>query len=346
MRKLLNTLYLQTEGLYLGRDGDTVDVRQDGKTLRRFPIHTLDAVVCFGRVGASPALMGLCGEAGVGLTFLSEHGRFRARVVGRTQGNVLLRREQYRRADCPRASADLTRAFVSAKIANARTVLLRGARRDGSGAESGIGDALSGAALRLAYILRALPAAPDVDTLRGREGEAAAVYFGVYGALLCPADDALRFTTRNRRPPRDAANALLSFLYTLLRTECAAACEAVGLDPCVGFLHRDRPGRESLALDLMEELRPVLADRLAATLINRGQVKARGFTTEDGGGVTMDDKTRKTVLTAWQERKREELTHPFLSEKCPLGLLPHLQAMLLARHLRGDLDGYPPFVWK
>ncbi|MFZ5587056.1 MAG: type I-C CRISPR-associated endonuclease Cas1c [Thermodesulfobacteriota bacterium] len=343
MKHLLNTLYVTSQGAYLAREGETVVVRLDGQERLRVPIHTLGGVVCFGQVGASPALMGLCGERGVSLSFLSENGRFLARVQGAVAGNVLLRREQYRRADDQDAATALARAVVAGKLMNARTVLLRAARQD-EGPDGA--DAIAAAGRELAGRLRELERAESLETVRGVEGEAARVYFDVFDHLVRAQKEGFFFRARSRRPPLDNLNALLSFVYTLLMHDVAAALEGVGLDPAVGYLHRDRPGRKSLALDLMEEFRPFLADRLALSLVNRQQVRASGFTASASGGVTMDSDTRKTVLVAYQERKREELTHPFLGEKLALGLVPHVQALLLARHLRGDLDAYPPFVWR
>jgi CRISPR-associated protein Cas1 len=338
-----NTLYVTTQGTYLRKDGEAVEVRLQEETRMRIPIHTLGGIVCFGQVGVSPYLLGLCGERGVGVSFLTENGRFLARVQGPTSGNVLLRREQYRRADDEAACAPLVRAFVTAKIANSRTVLLRALRDrpDAPGTSS-----LRDAASALAQTLDSLQQADTVDRLRGLEGNAARLYFGVFDHLIAQQKDDFFFRERSRRPPLDNVNALLSFLYTLLRHDMQSALETVGLDPAVGYLHRDRPGRPSLALDLMEELRSFLADRLALSLINLQQVRPAGFTRNESGGVVMDDDTRKILLTAYQKRKQEEILHPFLGEKTTVGLLPYLQAALLARTLRGDLDGYPPFLWK
>lgn len=347
MKHLLNTLYVTSQGAYLAREGETVVVRLDGQERLRVPIHTLGGVVCFGQVGASPALMGLCGERGVSLSFLSENGRFLARVQGAVAGNVLLRRKQYRRADDQDAATALARAVVAGKLMNARTVLLRAARQgDGASGPESDAEAIAAAGRELAGHLRELDRAESLATVRGVEGEAARVYFDVFDHLVRAQKESFFFHGRSRRPPLDNLNALLSFVYTLLMHDVAAALEGVGLDPAVGYLHRDRPGRKSLALDLMEEFRPFLADRLVLSLVNRQQVRADGFTVSASGGVAMDDATRKTVLVAYQERKREELTHPFLGEKLALGLVPHVQALLLARHLRGDLDAYPPFVWR
>jgi len=341
----LNTLFVTTPGAYLARQGEALLVRVEKQTKLRVPIHTLGGVVCFGRVGLSPSLMGLCGERGVAVSMLSEHGRFLARVSGFTPGNVLLRREQYRRADDPAASAKISRAIVSAKIANSRSVLLRALRDypDCAGAA-----ALRAAADRLALGLQDLLADQTLDRVRGLEGEAGSVYFSAFDHLITAQKEGFVFRGRSRRPPLDNVNALLSFLYAMLAHDARSACEAAGLDPAVGFLHRDRPGRPGLALDLMEEFRAYLADRLALSLINRKQVEPGGFRTSGGPGtgIEMDDKTRKAVLIAYQKRKQEQVIHPFLGEKVSVGLLVHLQARLLSRCLRGDLDAYPPFVWK
>lgn len=343
MKRHLNTLFVTTQGAYLAKDGEAVAVRVENEVRMRVPIHNLGGIVCFGQVGASPFLLGFCGERGVAVSFLTENGRFLARVQGAVSGNVLLRREQYRRADDDSAAAAIARSFLSAKIANSRNVLLRGVRDrpEAAGAAS-----LGEAAGRMVNFLNALREGVSLDILRGIEGSAARAYFEVFDALIVQQKEGFFFRERSRRPPLDNMNALLSFLYTLLRHDVEAALEAVGLDPAVGFLHRDRPGRPGLALDLMEELRAYLADRLALSLINLRQLRAEGFTREESGGVVMDAETRKAVLTAYQKRKQEEVIHPFLREKTTVGLLPHLQAALLARYLRGDLDGYPPFFWK
>lgn len=343
MKHHLNTLFVTTQGAYLAKDGEAVDVRVDRESRLRIPIINLGGILCFGQVSASPALMALCAESGVAVTFLTEHGRFLARVSGFSPGNVLLRREQYRRADDPATAAAVARNIVASKIANCRAVLLRGAR-DYPDAEGQ--PALQEAAARLARAAMQARAGDSLDLIRGIEGDAASSYFGAFDHLITTQRDAFAFRGRSRRPPLDAVNALLSFLYALLAHDARAACEAAGLDAAVGFLHRDRPGRPGLALDLMEEFRPYLADRLALSLINRQQVKGEGFVTSESGGVVMDDATRKTVLTAYQERKQEVVTHSFLGEKTTVGLLVHLQARLLARHLRGELAAYPPFFWR
>jgi CRISPR-associated protein Cas1 len=343
MKQLLNTLYVTTQGAYLAKDGETVAVRVEQETKLRVPIHTLSGIVCFGQVSCSPFLMGLCGESGVALSFLTEHGRFLAHVRGPVSGNVLLRREQYRWADRPERAAAVARSVVLAKIANCRTVLLRALR---DRAEADGTEELEHAARRLGRLLETVEGATQVEEIRGHEGDAARVYFGVFGRLIGVPEEEFFFRGRNRRPPLDNMNALLSFVYTLLTHDMTGALEGVGLDPAVGYLHVDRPGRPSLALDLVEELRPVIADRLALSLVNRRQVQASGFRRTESGGVVMDDATRKEVLVAYQKRKQEEIQHPFLQERVAFGLVPHLQAMLLARFIRGDLDGYPSFLWK
>jgi CRISPR-associated protein Cas1 len=343
MKKLLNTLYVTTQGAYLGREGETVVVRVEQETRLQLPIHTLSGIVCFGQVSCSPFLLGFCAERGVGVSFLTENGRFLARVQGPASGNVLLRRQQYRWADDGARSAELARSFLIGKIANSRTVLQRALRDHGEKAGAA---ALGGAAGRLRFSLDQLPSADSLDALRGIEGESAATYFGVFNHLITSQKEEFQFHERSRRPPLDKVNCLLSFLYTLLMHDIRGALESVGLDPAVGFLHRDRPGRSSLALDLMEEFRPVLADRLALSLVNLGVAKKSGFRQTETGGVVMDDDTRKALLVAYQKRKQEEINHPFLGEKIEIGLLPFAQALLLARHVRGDLDGYPPFIWR
>ncbi len=342
MKHLLNTLYITTQGSYLARDGETVLVRADGETKLQVPVHTLGSIVCFGQVSCSPWLMGLCGERNVAISFLTEGGRFLARVLGPVSGNVLLRREQYRRADDRQTSAEIARSVVLAKIANSRTVLLRAAR---AGSVDGHAD-LAEAADRLLQHLRRLHEPLSLDTVRGMEGDAARTYFSVFNHLIVAQRKDFFFHERSRRPPLDNMNALLSFLYTLLVHDVAAALEGVGLDPAVGYLHRDRPGRQGLALDMMEELRPYLADRLALSLVNRRQIKGEGFERTATGSVVMDKETRKDVLVAYQKRKQEKVEHPFLQEKLAIGLLPHVQALLMARHLRGDVDGYVPFIWR
>jgi len=343
MKKLLNTLYVTSQGSYLHRDGETVEIRQDKETRLKVPIHTLGGIVCFGQVMCSPPLMGLCGEQGIPITFLSEYGRFWGRVQGPVQGNVLLRRAQYRATDDPEHTAAIARAIVMAKLANNRAVLLRATRDRPECSEA---EVLRTAGMRLGQVVRRLERIDTVDSIRGCEGEGSRIYFESFNLLITNPAEEFTFEKRTRRPPLDRVNALLSFLYTLLTHDCVGALEGVGLDPAVGYLHRERPGRPSLALDLMEELRPVLGDRVALSLINRKQLKATQFKVTESGAVHMDDDARKTLLVTYQERKQEEIMHPYLNEKISLGLLPHAQALLLARHLRGDIDGYPPFLWR
>lgn len=343
MKHLLNTLYITTQGTYLARDGETVLIRQEKETKLHIPIHTLAGIICFGQVSCSPPLLGLCGARNVTVSFLNEQGRFLARIQGPVNGNVLLRKEQYRRADNEEKSAEIARSVVIAKIANSRTALLRAAREHNDPFAS---EALSVASANLSRSLQLLASSLSLDSVRGVEGDAARQYFSVFDHLISSQKESFRFTGRTRRPPMDPINALLSFLYTLLVHDVSSALEGVGLDPAVGFLHRDRPGRPSLALDLMEEFRPVLADRVALTLVNRQQVQGKQFTVTETGAVLMDETARKEVLMAWQKKKQEEITHPFMGEKIAIGLIPHVQSMLLARFLRGDLDAYPPFRWK
>lgn len=343
MKHHLNTLFVSTQGAYLACEGEAILVRVEQETRLRLPIHMLGGVVCFGRVSCSPAMMGLCCERGVTISFMTEYGRFLARVEGPVSGNVLLRRAQYRYTEDCEKSAQLARAMVTAKIANCRTALLRSVR-DHPDAEGA--DKIRLAAEQLAQALDRLRAALPLDTVRGVEGDSAREYFQVFDHLIVAQKEDFFFRSRTRRPPLDNVNSLLSFVYTLLTHDARSALETVGLDPAVGSLHRDRPGRPGLALDLVEEFRPVLADRLVLSLINKRQVQANGFRKSETGAILMDDETRKILLTAYQERKQETITHPFLGEETTLGMLVHLQARLLSRFLRGDLDAYPPFIWR
>jgi CRISP-associated protein Cas1 len=343
MRKLLNTLHVMTQGAYLRRDGETVAVEVARELKLRVPVHTLEGLVCWGQVSCSPPVLGLCCERGVGITFLSEQGRFLARVTGPVSGNVLLRRQQYRMADDESRALPIVRIIVAAKIANSRVVLLRAAREI---AEQVRENLLREAANRLSWAGLDAARAGSIDETRGHEGVAGQVYFSVFDQMIGGDRAAFHFAGRSRRPPLDSVNALLSFVYALLRHDIESALESVGLDPAVGFLHTDRPGRPSLALDLMEELRAALADRLVLTLINRRQVEGSGFADHEGGGVQMDDATRKQVISAWQLRKQDEIEHPYLKERIPIGLVPYVQALLLARYVRGGLDAYPAFFWR
>jgi CRISPR-associated protein Cas1 len=339
--QLLNTLYVTVSGAYLHLDNDTVRIEVERETRLRVPLHHLGGIVSFGDTLISPALIGRCAESGIGLTLLDRNGRFRARIEGPVSGNVLLRKAQYAVAADADPALVLARAMVLGKLKNSRTVLQRGAREAKNDDDR---NALEAAVRKFDASLRAANVAADADVLRGVEGEAARGYFGAFTAMM-RADQRPHFALdgRNRRPPRDAVNALLSFLYTLLTHDCRAALETVGLDPQVGFLHVLRPGRPALALDLAEEFRAILADRLALTLINRGQLKPGDFRSTEGGGVLLEGEARRTVAVAWQERKQETLQHPLLEADVPLGLLPQIQARLLARTLRGDTEGYLPF---
>lgn len=341
MKHHLNTLFITTQGAYLAKEGEAVTVSVERETRLRVPMHHLGGIVCLGRITVSPWLMAACANAGIAVSFLTEHGGYLASVRGFTQGNVLLRREQYRRADNLAESLKVACAVVAAKIANCRSVVRRAVRdypdHDGLAA-------LEGTSGQLARCQKRVPQAGSLDELRGIEGEAATWYFDVFNHLIVQPDGGFQMAGRSRRPPLDSVNAMLSFVYAMLAHDARAACEAAGLDSAVGFLHRDRPGRPSLALDLMEEFRPYLADRLVISLINRQQVTPAGFERTESGGVLMAEATRKTVIAAYQRRKQESVVHPFLEEQTTVGLLIHLQARLLARHLRGDLDGYPPFI--
>lgn len=343
MRKMLNVLYITNPEAYLSKDGENLVVRIGDEEVFRTPIHYLEGIVTFGHMGASPALLGMCVEKGVSVSFLTEYGKHLATVQGTPRGNVLLRRKQYRWADSEPESSALAAMFIIGKIANSRTVLRRFVSDYGDKVETG---EIEEAGKLMSRNVLKLGKGPGLEDVRGIEGETARKYFSVFDRLIVNQKDLFYMRGRNRRPPRDNVNALLSFLYTLLLHETKAALQTVGLDPYVGYLHRDRPGRLGLALDLMEEFRPYMADRLVLSLINRQQLTGSDFVEKESGGVIMKDDARKTVLEAWQKRKREELTHPFLEEKIPVGLLPYAQALLLARHLRGDLERYPPFVWK
>lgn len=342
MKKLLNVLYVTAAQTYLALQGENVVVRKDDQVVMQLPLHNLEQIVCFGYQGVSPALMGACAERNIGLCFLTPNGRFLARVVGRVHGNVLLRKKQYAISEKESESVAIAAGFLMGKLHNCRKVVERAIRDHALLVDV---DALKEASERLRAALQAIPQCATIDDLMGIEGRAARTYFGVFDQMILQQKEDFFFRERSRRPPLDNTNALLSFLYTLLVSDASSALETVGLDPYVGFLHQDRPGRPSLALDLMEELRPVFADRLTLSLINRRQVTGRGFTKKESGGVLMDDDTRKKVLKLWQERKRETIVHPYLQERIEFGLIPYVQALLLACYLRGDLDAYPPFFW-
>ncbi|MCE9564267.1 MAG: type I-C CRISPR-associated endonuclease Cas1c [Planctomycetes bacterium] len=343
MEVQLNTLYVVTRGSTVRRDHLTLQVIVEKVVRITVPVHQLESVAVFGGVHVTPSAMGLCAENGVAVNFLTESGRLLARVDAPSSGNVLLRREQFRKADDALARATVSRCVVAGKVQNCRNLMLRSARETTDATDQA---ALTAATIHLASVLSPLETDTDANTVRGREGDAAREYFAAFGAMV--RTNRVEFTPagRTRRPPLDRMNSLLSFLYGLLTHDCVSACSAAGLDPSVGFLHVDRPGRPGLALDLMEEFRPLLADRLALALVNRQQVKPGGFEIRDGGAVMMDDTTRKAVLSGYQQRKREEVTHPYLNQKVPLGRFPFLQARILARYLRGDLPSYVPCITK
>lgn len=341
MKRILNTLYVTTQGAYLRKEGESVLVQIEKETKMRLPLLSLSSIVSFGNVLCSPFLLGSCAKNGISVSMLTENGRYLGHFKGPVSGNVLLRRTQYRWADDPEKSDAVVRSFLAGKVANARQVLLRTLR------EKPESDELIRAVGHLKGTLQRLQVDQlSTDNMRGMEGDAAKVYFGVFNELIAVDDADFVFGGRSRRPPMDRVNALLSFVYTLLYHDVKGALESVGLDSAVGFLHRDRPGRHGLALDLMEEMRTFWADRLALTLINRQQLSGKDFDLSDSGSVLLNEKGRKTVLVAWQKRKQDEITHPFTNDRMLLGLLPFLQAQLLARFMRGDLDAYPPFFWR
>lgn len=343
MRRLLNTLFVTSEDAYLTLDGENVVVRRDKEEAGRFPMHNLQEIICFSYAGASPALMGACVKRNIGLSFCSPHGRFLARAAGTVNGNVLLRREQYRVSDDLAHSCRIARHMIWGKLFNCRWSIERTKRDHKLRIDE---EKFQNASAAIYGIMPQVMNADTLDSLRGLEGAAASVYFEVFDDMILRSKDDFFFHGRNRRPPTDNVNAMLSFTYSLLAGSCASALESVGLDAYVGFMHRDRPGRTSLALDMMEELRPCFADRFVLTLINNKVVNPDDFEASEGGAVTMTDTGRRKLLKSWQERKQEVITHPYLNEKMSWGLVPYIQALLLARYLRGDLDAYPPFLWK
>ena len=343
MRRLLNTLFVTSEDVYLSLDGENVVANRGGEAVARYPLHTLQSIVSFSYFGASPALMGACAKREIGLAFCTQRGRFLDRVSGQTQGNVLLRRTQYRVADNPSESCRVARMMILGKVYNARWSVER-TRRDHAMRIDG--EHFAAVSQQLQGLFPQITAETSLESLRGLEGACATLYFSVLDDMILQGKDTFFFRERSRRPPLDAFNAMLSFAYSLLTHDCASALESVGLDAYVGFLHRDRPGRTSFALDLMEELRPCLADRFVLTLINNRVVHRDDFQFRENGAVYLTDSGRKVVLTHWQERKKTELKHPYLGEKIPWGLVPYVQALLLARTLRDDLEEYPPFLWK
>ncbi len=343
MRHLLNTLFVTSEDVYLTLDGENVVIRRDKEEVARFPMHSLEGIVSFSYAGASPALVGACVKRNIGLSFCTPNGRFLARTTGIVNGNVLLRREQYRTADDPEASCRIAKYMIWGKLFNGRWCIERTKRDHKLRIDE---EKFQNASAAIYNVMPQVMEAASLDSLRGLEGAAASVYFEVFDDMILRNKTCFFFRGRNRRPPTDSVNAMLSFAYSLLAGECASALESVGLDAYVGFLHRDRPGRTSLALDVMEELRPCMADRFVLTLINNQVVGPDDFETGDSGAVMITEAGRRKFLKAWQERKRDGITHPYLKEKIPWGLVPYIQALLLARYLRADLDAYPPFLWK
>lgn len=343
MRKLLNTLFVTTPDVYLSLDGENIVISKEDERIARFPLHNLEAVYTFGYAGASPALMGACAKRNIALTFLSRNGSYIASVVGETRGNVLLRKEQYRISDDEYRSVLVARNFILGKVYNSKWILERATRDYPLRLDV---PKIKKITSQLTEIMKSIREVEQLESLRGLEGNAAVLYFSVLDDLILQQREHFYFKNRNKRPPLDNVNALLSFVYTLLSNDVKAALESVGLDPYVGFLHRDRPGRPSLALDLMEELRTVYADRFVLSLINLKIINHTGFIKKENGAIIMDEETRRKVLTAWQERKQDKIQHPYLGERIPWGLVPYAQALLLARYIRGDLDEYPPFMWK
>lgn len=343
MRRLNNVLYVTTPDLYLSLEGENVVLKKKEEVVHRIPLHNLEGIITFGYTGASPGLMGACAKRSIALTFLSSHGRFLARISGEQNGNVLLRKAQYRFAEDIEASLEIAKNMVIGKIYNSKWVIERAIRDYAIRFDT---TKLKEASMHLSDMMRIIPSVKNAPVLLGIEGECAKTYFQIFGMMILQQKDSFQFTERNKRPPLDNVNALLSFTYTLLAHDCASALESAGLDAYVGFYHKDRPGRISLALDIMEEFRSVVADRFVLSLINKKMISDSGFTKKANGAVIMDDETRKVVLTAWQNKKNEKITHPYLAEKMEWGIVPFAQAQLLARYLRGDIDEYPPFFWK
>ncbi|MDD6394725.1 MAG: type I-C CRISPR-associated endonuclease Cas1c [Firmicutes bacterium] len=343
MKKLLNTIYITNPKMYLSLDGENVVILLDNDVFTRVPIHNLESIVTFGYSGISPALMGKCAEYGIAVNFMTMHGRFLASVEGEASGNVHLRREQYRIADSEERSLNISKNIIAAKIYNSKWILQRTLRDHEMSIDAENVRKVSEDLTNLSQYARKCG---DTDILRGIEGRAAASYFSVFDQMILRQQDDFAFNGRNRRPPLDNVNAMLSFAYALLGNMCASALSSVGLDPYVGFFHTDRPGRRSLALDLMEEFRGVMADRFVVKMINKQMISSKDFVVKENGAVIATDDGRRKILNEWQARKKEEINHPFLKEKMPWGLAPYSQALLLARYIRGDLDEYPPFMWK
>ena len=341
MKRLLNTLYITTPDSYLSKDGTNLVVLSKDEEIGRIPIHNLQSVICFGHTGASPSAMRLCTDNSVSLSFMTPYGKFQAAIVGETKGNVLLRREQYRLADNLDTSLEISKNILRGKFMNSRYLLRRGKNDHKDSIDvSRIDQAIN----HISLSLESIDTYENADSLRGLEGDVARSYFMGLNELILKQKDDFHMKLRSRRPPMDNMNSLLSFLYTLLAHDVKSALEAVGLDPYVGFLHTDRPGRPSLALDIMEEMRPILVDRLALNLVNLSIVSGDGFVEKETGGIIMKNDTRDIVLERWQTRKTEEVFHPFIEEKIKIGLVPHVQSMLLSRYIRKDIDGYAPFL--
>jgi len=343
MKKLLNTLYITTPDVYLSLDGENIVAQKGQEVIGRVPLHNLEAVVTFGYTGASPALMGKCAEMNIPLSFLSANGQFWAKVTGKSYGNIILRREQYRIADKEEQSVLIARNFIIGKIYNEKNVIQRAIRDYPMRVDA---EHLKKVSNQLQIIIESVYQSDNIDSIRGYEGEAASIYFSVFNQLILQQKEEFIFDGRNRRPPTDRVNAMLSFAYTLLTGMCTSALETVGLDPYAGFMHNDRPGRVSLALDLVEELRAPFADRFVLSIINKKMITGENFIVKENGAILMDDECRKTFLSAWQSKKMDKLTHPYLQEKVEWGMIPYVQAMLLARYIRGDIDEYPVFFWK
>ena len=343
MRRLLNTLYILSEDIYLSLDGENVVANRDRQIAARYPLHTLQNIITFSYAGASPALMGACAQRQIALAFCTPRGKFLARVCGEGNGNVLLRRTQYRAADDPSQCCQISRTIIFGKLFNARWSIERTRRDHSLRVDS---EKLVSVSKQIYGLLSQVKEVTALEELRGLEGVGASAYFSAFDEMILGDKETFVFRSRSRRPPLDAVNAMLSFAYSLLAHDCASALESVGLDSYVGFLHRDRPGRTSLALDLMEELRPCMADRFVLTLINNRIVNRADLSKTESGAVLLTDTGRRTFVKNWQDKKKETLTHPYLGEKLPWGTIPYIQALLLARHLRGDLDAYPPFLWK
>ena len=344
MKRLLNSLFVMTQGTWLSQKGENIIVHKTKDESKALPVHLFDSILCFGQVNITPQLMALCCRHGVAISFFTATGQFLASVNGPVSGNVLLRKEQYRISDDQARSAHIVRSLLAAKINNSRIVLQR-FLRDHPQSET-IYRKFRENMVQLEGYLEQLKSTPEIDTMRGIEGICAKLYFDLFDDLILHQKNEFFFKGRNRRPPTDCVNALLSFVYTILTHDIRSALEGVGLDPAVGFLHQDRPGRASLALDMVEEFRTWFADRFVLSLINLKQVNVDGFIQSESGAVIMGEDTRKTILAEWQSRKQDEVVHPYTGEKLQIGQLPHMQAMLLARHVRGDLKEYPPYIWK